>query len=111
VAGARLRRMGRELRYARRAAGGSWVDVHNALAGLREWAEPTDGDDVLADWIGLAADAQGNLHAVWHGTANTRIYGNDQPFYARRDASGPGAWQRRWSTPEVLYRTDRSKGE
>ena len=35
----------------------------------------------------LAIDRADNLHAVWHGTANTRIYGNDQPFYARRDAA------------------------
>jgi hypothetical protein len=100
-----------ELRYARRNPDGKWTDQHNALAGAPAWAAPTDGADVLVDWIRLAIDRSDNLHAVWHGTANTRIYGNDQPFYARRDATGPGAWRERWQPPVLLYQTDKARGE
>ena len=98
-----------EMRYVRRTVDGTWVDAQNVLAGYAQWATPSDGSDVLVDWIRLAVDAGGNLHAVWHGTANTRIYGNDEPFYIRRDAAGTNAWQSRWQTPLQIYKTDRVK--
>lgn len=100
-----------ELRYTRRTPDGTWTDQHNALAGVRAWAAPADGADILVDWIRLAVDGSNNLHAAWHGTANTRIYGNDQPFYARRDAAGPGAWRDGWQSPVLLYQTDKARGE
>jgi hypothetical protein len=100
-----------ELRYARRMADGTWTDQHNALTGAPAWAAPADGADVLVDWIRLAVDGSNTLHAVWHGTANTRIYGNDQPFYTRREAAGPGAWRDGWEAPLLLYQTDKAKGE
>jgi hypothetical protein len=61
-----------ELRYARRTSDGAWGNTQNVLAGVRAWASPSDGADVLVDWIRLAVDDAGNLHAAWHGTANTR---------------------------------------
>lgn len=98
-----------ELRYVRRTADGAWVDAQNVLAGIGPWASPNDGADVLVDWIRMAVDPAGNLHAAWHGTANTRVYGNDEPFYIRRDAAGANAWQPRWQAPLQIYKTDRVK--
>lgn len=100
-----------ELRYLRRSPDGAWTDAQNVLAGVKGWEAPADGSDVLADWIRIAVDPSGNLHAAWHGTANTRIYGNDEPFYIRREAAGPGAWQPGWQAPLSIYKTDRAKGE
>jgi hypothetical protein len=98
-----------ELQYVRRTAEGAWVDAQNVLAGIGPWAAPNDGSDVLVDWIRLAVDAGSTLHVVWHGTANTRIYGNDEPFYIRRAAAGADAWQPRWQAPLQIYKTDRVK--
>ncbi len=77
-----------ELRYIRRDADGAWVDAQNILRGRTEWAEPSNDDDVLADWARLLVDDDNNLHVTWHGTAMSRIYGNDSAFYARRAAEG-----------------------
>ena len=91
-----------ELRYARRAADGTWVDHQNILAGQPGWAEPKDDNDVLADWPDIAVDGAGNVHVAWHGTANTHIFGRDEAFYARRPATGPGAWGA-WEPPQLLF--------
>ena len=91
-----------ELRYARRAPDGTWAEGLNVLAGQPGWAEPTNDDDVLADWPDIAVDGAGNVHVGWHGTANTHIYGRDEAFYARRPATGPGAWGA-WEAPQLLF--------
>lgn len=90
-----------ELRYIRRNPTGAWSDASNALAAAPGWAEPRGDDDVLADWVRLAADDSDNLHLTWHGTAETRIYANDHAYYARRSASG-GGWQSAWEAPISL---------
>jgi hypothetical protein len=90
-----------ELRYIRRNLAGAWSDARNVLAAAPGWAEPRGDDDVLADWVRLAADDSDNLHLTWHGTAETRIYANDHAYYARRGASG-GGWQSAWEAPISL---------
>jgi hypothetical protein len=82
-----------ELRYIRRSADSNWSTSENVLAGLPEWAEPKGDDDVLADWVHILADDADNLHLSWHGTAETRIYGDDRAYYIRR-ASGADGWEK-----------------
>jgi hypothetical protein len=82
-----------ELRYIRRSADSTWSVSENVLGGEPEWAEPKGDDDVLADWVHILADDADNLHLSWHGTAETRIYGNDHAYYIRR-ARGAGSWEK-----------------
>jgi hypothetical protein len=82
-----------ELRYIRRSADLSWSHSENVLAGKPEWEEPKGDDDVLVDWVRILADDANDLHLTWHGTAETRIYGNDHAYYIRRTASSPSTWQ------------------
>jgi hypothetical protein len=55
---------------------------------------------VLADWARIAADDEGGLHAAWHGTAISRIYGNDRSYYDFRPAGGA------WTAPQLLVPTN-----
>jgi hypothetical protein len=91
-----------ELRYVRRTADDRWVDPQNVLSGDPAWAEPKGQDDVLAAWVQLRIDEADSLHVVWHGTAATRIYGNDEAYYSWRRAAGPGSWEARWAKPQPL---------
>ena len=90
-----------ELRYVRRSSEGGWVDAHNVLSGQPGWADPHNEWDILADWPDVEVDVAGNVHAVWHGTVNTHIFGRDEAFYALRRAAGPGKWAA-WEAPQAL---------
>jgi hypothetical protein len=91
-----------ELRYIRRGTDGVWSALENALTGLPGWAESAGEDDVLTDWVRILADDADNLHLTWHGSAETRIYGNDYAYYMRRPATGQGTWRASWETPFAL---------
>ena len=73
-----------QLRYVRRQAEGGWVDGQDMLGAFPEWRDRGMSRDVVADWPDIAADAQGNLHVAFHGTANSGKYGQDEAFYVRR---------------------------
>jgi hypothetical protein len=98
-----------QLRYIRRE-NGQWVDPHDVLAAFSRWREPTDDSDMLSDWADIAADKRGNLHVVWHGTVNTRIYGNDEAYYSSRSIAVAGGWGS-WSEPQPLRPVDAAKNE
>jgi hypothetical protein len=97
-----------ELRYVRRAANGAWLDARNALAGAPEWA--AGPGDHLADWVRILVDDDDNIHLTWHGTAISRVYANDQSYYAFRRATGPGTWEDGWEPPVRLMPLDPAKG-
>lgn len=96
-----------QLRYVRRQAQGGWVDAQDVLGAFPEWRDQGMNRDVLADWPDIAADAQGNIHAAFHGTANSGKYGQDEAFYVRRPATGPGAWSA-WERPVPLHPVNRA---
>jgi hypothetical protein len=103
-----------ELRYVRRTVGGVWEDGHYVLGQFAEWLDPrSDADpanddwDMLSDWLDITVDRDDNLHVVWHGTVNTHAFGNDEAFYIRRQATGPGAWSTIWDPYVSLWPTDR----
>jgi hypothetical protein len=98
-----------ELRYIRRDADDTWVDPENVLRSRPEWAEPANDDDVLADWVRLLVDDAGNIHITWHGTALSRIYGDDSAFYIQRAAEGAG-WSAAWDAPQHLVPPDPAHG-
>jgi hypothetical protein len=89
-----------QFRTLRRTADGQWIDPVEVLAGKPGWSQPPAGEDALVDWVRLAADGQGGLHAAWHGTAISHKYGNDSSFYAWRDPSGT------WHEPVRLIAPD-----
>lgn len=97
-----------ELRYVRRQAGGGWMDAQNVLAGHPEWADARNGQDVLVDWSDVAVDANGAIHIVWHGSANTRLFGSDEAFYVRRPATAPGSWGA-WGGVQALHPIERAR--
>lgn len=96
-----------QLRYERRQARGGWVDGQDILDAFPEWRDQGMSRDVLADWPDIAADAQGNLHVAFHGTANSGKYGQDEAFYVRRPVAGPGAWGA-WEHPVPLHPVSRA---
>jgi hypothetical protein len=96
-----------QLRYVRRQAQGGWVDAQDVLGAFPEWGDQGMSRDVLADWPDIAADRQGNLHVAFHGTANSGRYGQDEAFYVRRPAAGPGAWGV-WERPVPLHPVNRA---
>src|SRR5262249_38615510 len=63
--------------------------------------------DSIADWPDIAADQHGNIHVGFHGTANSGKFGQDEAFYVRRPASGPGAWGA-WDRPVPLHPMNRA---
>jgi hypothetical protein len=88
-----------------RDAGGKWGQASDALAQAPGWGEPKGADDVLADWVRIAADSKGGLHLAWHGTVLSRKYGNDTAFYSWKR---PGAAT--WQTPLALVHQDLARG-
>ncbi|MFO1026953.1 MAG: hypothetical protein U1E70_17410 [Acetobacteraceae bacterium] len=60
---------------------------------------------MLADWVRVAVDSAGGAHLTWHGTAETRIYGNDMAYYAYQPPQG--AWQQ----PVTLLAPDPTRGD
>ena len=91
----------------RRAADGRWQSLPTPLSGRPEWAPPDDlRSDVLADWARIAVDQAGGMHLTWHGTAVSRIYGNDRAYYAWH---GPGA-EAGWGAPMPLRDPDPARG-
>jgi hypothetical protein len=83
---------------------GTWTELKDLLGGVPGWTEPTGPDDVLADWVRIAADEQGGLHVVWHGTATSRRYGKDAAFYSWRSRDGS------WQLPIRLINEDPTRG-
>ena len=93
------------IKLSRRAAPGVWEVVPGPLDGRPEWAAPSQPDqDVLADWVRVLADRDGGLHLTWHGTAVSRIYGNDRAYYAWRSPDGA------WRAPVSLREPDPGRG-
>jgi len=102
-----------ELRYVRRTVGGVWEDGHYVLGQFPEWKDPrsdanptNDNWDILSDWLDITADRDDNLHVAWHGTVNTHALGNDEAFYIRRQATGPGTWSANWDPYVLLWPMD-----
>ncbi len=93
-----------QLRTIHHTPGGEWIDARDVLAGFPAWTEPSATEDVLADWVRIAADATGGMHLVWHGTGASRIYANDQAYYAWRPSGGA------WQTPVTLVPRDPAHG-
>lgn len=77
-----------QLRTIRRTDDGHWLDPTDVLGGVAGWGTPPPNEDALADWVRIAADSHGGLHAAWHGTAASHIYGHDSAYYAWRDVAG-----------------------
>ncbi len=73
-----------QMLIATRDAGGHWSPTRDALAGLPEWAEPPLTEDAIAAWTRVLVDEQGAEHLTWHGTAVSRVFGQDQGWYAYR---------------------------
>ena len=96
-----------QLRYVRRAAQGGWTDAQDVLAAFPEWGDQGMSRDVLADWPDISADRHGNIHVGFHGTANSGKFGQDEAFYVRRPAAGPGAWSA-WERPVPLHPVNRA---
>jgi hypothetical protein len=93
------------VRLARRVAPGRWTPIPGPVDGRAEWAAPGRPDqDVLCDWVRVLEDRMGGIHVAWHGTAVSRIYGNDRAYYAWR--SPDGAWQ----APVSLHEPDPDRG-
>ncbi len=93
------------LRLAHRIAAGAWQVIPGPVNGRPEWAPPTQPDqDVLCDWVRVLQDRVGGIHITWHGTAVSRIYGNDRAYYAWRAPDGT------WSTPVTLREPDPVRG-
>jgi hypothetical protein len=81
----------------RRQPDGAWQALNTPLTGREEWDAPANvREDVLADWVRLAIDQSGAMHLTWHGTAVSRVYGNDRAYYASLE-SGSG-----WTAPIPL---------
>ena len=93
-----------QLRSITRSVNGNWINAINVLAGVPSWREPRGTDDVLADWVRIAADHQGGLHLTWHGTVNSRKFANDAAFYAYRRPGGT------WQMPVQLVQRDPARG-
>jgi hypothetical protein len=93
-----------QLRTVRRTDDGHWIGASDVLAAFPGWSAPPANEDALVDWVRIAADADGGLHAVWHGTAQSRIYGHDSAFYAWRDIAGV------WHPPVQLVAPDPARG-
>jgi len=96
-----------QLRYVRRQAQGGWVDAQDVLGTFPEWRDQGMSRDTLADWPDIMADPHGNIHVAFHGTANSGKYGQDEAFYVRRPAAGPGAWSA-WEQPVPLHPVNRA---
>ncbi len=93
------------IRLMRRLAAGAWERIAGPVDGREEWARPSQpNQDVLCDWVRVLEDRKGGIHIAWHGTAVSRIYGNDRAYYAWRSPDGV------WSTPVALREPDRSRG-
>ncbi len=93
-----------QLRTIQRTVRGTWENPRDALAGFPGWQAPGPDEDVLADWVRIAKAEGGGLHATWHGTKESRIYGNDAAFYAWRSPFGV------WETPVRLVPQDPAHG-
>ena len=73
-----------QMLIATRDAAGHWGPTRDALAGLPAWAEPPASEDAIAAWTRVLVDDQGAEHLTWHGTAVSRVFGQDQGWYAYR---------------------------
>ncbi|MGE0743636.1 MAG: hypothetical protein AB7K86_00250 [Rhodospirillales bacterium] len=93
-----------QLRYVRRDTAGKWSGAEDVLAGEPGWADPGDGSDILADWANIAVDESGAVYVGWHGTAATRIYGNDEAHVIRKPPGGG------WQKAQKLAPIDRAGG-
>ncbi len=80
-----------QFRTIHHAASGEWSNPLDVLQATPGWMKPEAGRDALADWVAIAAAPSGGLHATWHGTAISGVFGHDQAYYAWRDPSG--SWQ------------------
>jgi hypothetical protein len=85
-----------QLRTIRRTGDGHWLDPTEVLSGIAAWGVPPPNEDALADWVRIAADSHGGLHAAWHGSAASHIYGHDSAYYVWRDVAGV------WHSPVQL---------
>ena len=93
-----------QFRTIRRTDGGHWLDPTDVLSGIAGWGAPPPNEDALADWVRIAADSHGGLHAAWHGEAASHIYGHDSAYYAWRDVAGV------WHPPIQLMSPDPARG-
>jgi hypothetical protein len=93
-----------QLRIIQRTPDGRWTGAADALAEFPTWGEPFPGQDALADWSRVGVDRARGLHLLWHGTAVSHLYDNDQAFYAYRPAGG------RWRQPVPLVAQDAGRG-
>jgi hypothetical protein len=93
------------VRLARRMAPGVWQAVPGPVDGHPDWAAPNRPDqDVLCDWVRVLEDRASGIHVAWHGTAVSRIYGNDRAYYAWRSPEGV------WQAPVSLHEPDPDRG-
>jgi hypothetical protein len=93
------------IRLARRVSAGKWERVPGPVDIRPEWGPPGDlTQDVLCDWVRVLEDKDGGIHMTWHGTAISRIYGNDRGYYAWRSPDGV------WRSPVSLREPDPRRG-
>jgi hypothetical protein len=93
------------IRLARRTAPGTWERLPGPVDGRPEWAAPDQpNQDVLTDWVRVLEDRAGAIHVTWHGTAVSRIFGNDRAYYAWRAPDGT------WRAPIPLRDPDPDRG-
>ena len=93
-----------QLRTIRRTPEGQWADAQDVLDKFPGWGAPQGENDSLADWVRVGSDSAGGLHLLWHGTGISRIYGNDQAYYAYREPKGA------WQAPIPLIAQDAVRG-
>ena len=93
-----------QLRIIRRGVDGKWSEASDVLANAPGWGEPKGSDDIVSDWVRIAADRQGGLHLTWHGSVNSRKVGSDNAFYAWRKPGGE------WQAPVQLVPSDATRG-
>jgi hypothetical protein len=93
------------IRLARRVGPGQWERIPGPVDGRPEWGPPTQpNQDVLSDWVRVMSNRAGGIHVTWHGTAVSRIYGNDRAYYAWRPRDGA------WRAPVLLADADPGRG-
>ena len=95
----------RTLRIVRRTGPGQWQAVPSPVDGRMEWAQPgVPAEAVVSDGFRLLEDRTGAMHALWHGTAVSRVEGAPRAYYAWRPPNGA------WGAPVSLREPDPAPG-
>ncbi|PCJ59965.1 MAG: hypothetical protein COA79_09165 [Planctomycetota bacterium] len=85
----------------------AWFESHDALNGQALWSDPgekgVNANDVVADWISIQNDPDGNIYLAWHGTALNLLVARDDAFITRRPFNLDGQ-DTGWDTAQSLHK-------